>query len=64
LQKLINYNPYGRKKGLPKYKNLILTVKYLEHINREEISNYNYILGMFVDFISKSNLIKLKILKL
>ena len=35
LNKIINFNPYGQKPGLPKYKNLILTVKYIENLNKE-----------------------------
>lgn len=54
LDKLLVYNPYGKKPGLPKYKNLILTVKYLDGLNKEDLNNYNYILGRIVDYISSS----------
>ena len=56
----MEYDPFGRKEGLPKYKNLILTVKYLDGLNKEELNSYNYVLGKIADFLinSKINFIK------
>jgi len=51
LDILLEYEPFGPKAKLPTYKLHNKFLSYLEILDKEGLSKYNYILGKIADFI-------------